>query len=89
MHARLSQPTANPVLRRPDAQRLPDANLARRRDVTANQARPRPPPVIPRSGGPPLPATERIRHRRVRALGRTGRELLYAVLRAGLVAHLG
>ena len=37
----------------------------------------------------PLSATERTRHRRLRALGRADRESLYAVLRAGLVAHLG
>ena len=39
--------------------------------------------------GPPLSGTERTRHRRLRTLGRTERETLYAVLRAGLVAHLG
>ena len=38
---------------------------------------------------PPLSATERTRHRRLREQGRAGRESLYAVLRAGLVAHLG
>jgi uncharacterized protein len=37
----------------------------------------------------PLSGTERTRHRRLREQGRTGREALYAVLRAGLVAHLG
>jgi nitroimidazol reductase NimA-like FMN-containing flavoprotein (pyridoxamine 5'-phosphate oxidase superfamily) len=35
----------------------------------------------------PLSATERTRHRRLRHLGRTDRESLDAVLRAGLVAH--
>ena len=39
--------------------------------------------------GPPLSGTVRTRHRRLRTLGRTDRETLYAVLRAGLVAHLG
>jgi nitroimidazol reductase NimA-like FMN-containing flavoprotein (pyridoxamine 5'-phosphate oxidase superfamily) len=39
--------------------------------------------------GPRLSGTERTRHRRLRTLGRTDRETLYAVLRAGLVAHLG
>jgi hypothetical protein len=43
----------------------------------------------PAGGGLPLSATERTRHRRLRALGRTDRESLYAVLRAGMVAHLG
>jgi uncharacterized protein len=37
----------------------------------------------------PLSATERTRHRRLREQGRADRESLYAVLRAGLVAHLG
>lgn len=36
-----------------------------------------------------LSATERTRHRRLRQQGRAGRQSLYAVLRAGLVAHLG
>lgn len=38
---------------------------------------------------PPLSATERTRHRRLREQDRAERESLYAVLRAGLVAHLG
>ena len=38
---------------------------------------------------PPLSATERTRHRRLREQGRADRESLHAVLRAGLVAHLG
>ncbi len=38
---------------------------------------------------PPLSATARTRHRRLRELGRTDRRSLYEVLRAGLVAHLG
>ncbi len=37
----------------------------------------------------PLSATERTRHRRFRHLGRADRDCLYAVLDAGLVAHLG
>ncbi len=41
------------------------------------------------SAGLPLSATERTRHRRLRYLGQTDRESLYAVLRAGMVAHLG
>jgi uncharacterized protein len=36
-----------------------------------------------------LSATERTRHRRLRQQGREDRQSLYAVLRAGLVAHLG
>ncbi|HEY3957614.1 MAG TPA: pyridoxamine 5'-phosphate oxidase family protein [Streptosporangiaceae bacterium] len=38
---------------------------------------------------PPLSATERTRHRRLREQGRADRESLYVVLRAGLIAHLG
>src|SRR5215472_8853184 len=37
----------------------------------------------------PLSATARTRHRRLRELGRADRESLFAVLGAGLVAHLG
>ena len=37
----------------------------------------------------PLSGTERTRLRRLREQGRTDREALFAVLRAGLVAHLG
>jgi uncharacterized protein len=37
----------------------------------------------------PLSATERTRHRRLREQGRGDREDLFAVLRAGLIAHLG
>jgi nitroimidazol reductase NimA-like FMN-containing flavoprotein (pyridoxamine 5'-phosphate oxidase superfamily) len=39
--------------------------------------------------GPPLSATERTRHRRLREQGRADRAELFAVLRAGLVAHFG
>lgn len=56
--------------------------------MTANQAAAGP-AGDPAGGGLPLSATERTRHRRLRALGRTDRESLYAVLRAGMVAHLG
>ena len=38
---------------------------------------------------PQLSATERTRHRRLREQGRAAREDLFAVLAAGLVAHLG
>jgi hypothetical protein len=41
------------------------------------------------SSAPPLSATGRTRHRRLREQGRTAREDLFAVLAAGLVAHLG
>jgi uncharacterized protein len=37
----------------------------------------------------PLSGTERTRHRRLREQGREGRSDLFAVLAAGLVAHLG
>ena len=43
----------------------------------------------PAGGRLPLSATERTRHRRFRHLGRVDRDSLYAVLDAGLVAHLG
>ncbi len=39
--------------------------------------------------GPPLSATERTRHRRLREQGRADRAELFEVLGAGLVAHLG
>ena len=38
---------------------------------------------------PALSATERTRHRRLREQGRTERAELFAVLRAGFIAHLG
>jgi uncharacterized protein len=40
-------------------------------------------------GPRPLSATERTRHRRLREQGRADRAELFAVLRAGLVAHFG
>jgi nitroimidazol reductase NimA-like FMN-containing flavoprotein (pyridoxamine 5'-phosphate oxidase superfamily) len=53
-----------------------------------------PSPAVPATDSPaggrlPLSATERTRHRRFRHLGRVDRDSLYAVLGAGLVAHLG
>jgi uncharacterized protein len=57
--------------------------------MTATQAQAMPAAGDPPGGGLPLSATERTRHRRLRALGRADRESLYAVLHAGLVAHLG
>src|SRR5258708_36834284 len=47
------------------------------------------PATSPTGGRLPLSATERTRHRRFRHLGRADRDCLYAVLDAGLVAHLG
>jgi uncharacterized protein len=57
--------------------------------MTANQSQAAPDTSEPAGAGPPLSATERTRHRRLRHLGRTDRQSLYAVLQAGLVAHLG
>jgi hypothetical protein len=48
--------------------------------MTAHQGQP---------AGSPLSATERTRHRRLREQGRTDPAELFAVLAAGLVAHLG
>src|SRR5258708_14902693 len=47
------------------------------------------PATSPTGGRLPLSAAERTRHRRFRHLGRADRDCLYAVLDAGLVAHLG
>jgi uncharacterized protein len=57
--------------------------------MTATQAQAASATGDPAGAGPPLSATERTRHRRLRRLGRTDRQSLDAVLRAGLVAHLG
>ncbi len=57
--------------------------------MTANQAQAAPAAADPAGAGLPLSATERTRHRRLRHLGRADRQSLHAVLRAGLVAHLG
>lgn len=57
--------------------------------MTAKQGRAAPAAVDPAGAGPPLSVTERTRHRRLRALGQSDRAWLYAVLDAGLVAHLG
>ncbi len=53
-----------------------------------------PSPAVPATRRPvgrrlPLSGTERTRHRRFRQQGRVDRDSLYAVLGAGLVAHLG
>ncbi len=58
-------------------------------DMTASQGRAAPAAVDPAGAGPPLSVTERTRHRRLRALGQADRAWLYAVLDAGMVAHLG
>ncbi|GAA0364939.1 pyridoxamine 5'-phosphate oxidase family protein [Microbispora corallina] len=46
-------------------------------------------PVHPAAEAGDLSATERTRHRRLREQGRTDREALFEVLRAGFVCHLG
>jgi hypothetical protein len=58
-------------------------------DMTVNRAGAAAGAGDARDAGLPLSTTERTRHRRLRALGRAERESLYAVLGAGLVAHLG
>ena len=45
--------------------------------------------AVPGPPAGPLSATERTVHRRLREQGRTGRAELFAVLRAGFIAHLG
>ena len=70
----------------PDLSSTADTMPGRRDALTAG-----PSPAAansPADGRLPLSATERTRHRRFRALGRTDREWLYAVLDAGLIAHL-
>jgi uncharacterized protein len=57
--------------------------------MTTTQAQAAPAAGDPQSAGLPLSATGRTRHRRLRHLGQADREWLYAVLRAGMVAHLG
>jgi len=64
--------------------------VAGRRDALAAG----PSPAVPTASSPtggrlPLSATERTRLRRYRQFGRADRDSLYAVLDAGLVAHLG
>jgi uncharacterized protein len=61
-----------------------------RRDALAVGPSPAPPAANGPAGGKlPLSATERTRHRRFRHRGQADRDSLYAVLDAGLVAHLG
>jgi nitroimidazol reductase NimA-like FMN-containing flavoprotein (pyridoxamine 5'-phosphate oxidase superfamily) len=57
--------------------------------MTTTQAQAAPAAGDPQSAGLPLSVTGRTRHRRLRHLGQADREWLYAVLRAGMVAHLG
>jgi uncharacterized protein len=60
----------------------------RRDALTASPSPAAPAASGPAGAGPPLSSTERTRHRRYRHRGRTDRQALYAVLDAGLVAHL-
>jgi nitroimidazol reductase NimA-like FMN-containing flavoprotein (pyridoxamine 5'-phosphate oxidase superfamily) len=66
-----------------------DTVPGRRDALTASPSPAVPATNSPVAGRPPLSATERTRHRRYRHLGRADWESLYAVLGAGLVAHLG
>ena len=66
-----------------------DTVSGRRDALTASPSPAGPATHGPAGGKLPLSATERTRHRRYRHLGRADRESLYAVLDAGLVAHLG
>ena len=72
----------------PDQSIKPDTVPGRRDALTAS-----PSPTVSATNSPAgrklLSATERTRHRRYRHLGRLDRESLYAVLGAGLAAHLG
>jgi len=45
--------------------------------------------LTPATSGPPLPVTDRTRHRRLREQGSTDRGDLDAILSAGVVCHLG
>ena len=73
----------------PDQSSTADTAPGRRDALTASPSPAVPAATSPVGGRPPLSATERTRHRRYRHLGRVDRESLYAVLEAGLVAHLG
>jgi uncharacterized protein len=57
--------------------------------MTTTQAQAAPAAGDPQGAGLPLSTTGRTRHRRLRHLGQADRAWLHAVLRAGLVAHLG
>jgi uncharacterized protein len=73
----------------PDPSITADPVPGRRDALRASPSQAVPAPHSPTGGKPPLSATERTRHRRYRQLGRADRDFLYAVLDAGLVAHLG
>jgi EmrB/QacA subfamily drug resistance transporter len=73
----------------PDLSISADTLPGRRGDLTASPSQAVPATDSPAGERLPLSATERTRHRRFRALGRTDQDSLYAVLEAGLVAHLG
>ena len=73
----------------PDPSVTADAVPGRRDALTTSPSQAVPATNSPAGGRPPLSATERTRHRRYRHLGRVDRDSLYAVLEAGLVAHLG
>ena len=73
----------------PDLSITADTVLGRRDALTASPSRALPAANSPTGGKLPLSATGRTRHRRYRHLGRVDRDSLYAVLEAGLVAHLG
>ena len=67
----------------------PDTVPGRRDALTASPSPAEPATTSPAGRKLPLSATERTRHRRFRHRGRADRHSLYAVLEAGLVAHLG
>ena len=73
----------------PDLSNKPGTVPGRRDALTASPSQAVPATTSPAGGKLPLSATERTRHRRYRHLGRVDRDSLYAVLEAGLVAHLG
>jgi uncharacterized protein len=75
--------------RSPDLSNKPGAVPGRRDALTASPPSAGPATNSPTGGKLPLSVTERTRHRRYRHLGRADQESLYAVLDAGLVAHLG
>jgi uncharacterized protein len=78
----MSTPPADPPIK-------PDTVPGRRDALTASPSPVGPATDTPASGRLPLSATGRTRLRRYRQFGRADRDSLYAVLEAGLVAHLG
>ena len=73
----------------PDPPSTADTVPGRRDALAAGPSPAVPAAKSPTGGRLPLSATGRTRHRRYRHLGRVDRDCLYAVLGAGLVAHLG